>query len=119
MIALPPQVVAMYPRSLFAALLAWSMALSFAGAADTPPIERGRLRCGPCPLEDQVPERFRLTSEEVAWQRRMVPDISPRYDLSRVTFPSPLKTASEKNNTVHCEYFLPRGAGKRPAVIVL
>jgi hypothetical protein len=26
-----------------------------------------------------------------------------------VTFPSPVKTASEINNTIHCEYYRPRG----------
>ena len=36
-----------------------------------------------------------------------------------VTFPSPVKTPHENNNTVHCEYFRPVGAGKRPAVVVL
>src|SRR5262249_11194087 len=39
--------------------------------------------------------------------------------LSLVTFPSPVKTALEQNNTVHCEYFLPRRQEKVPAVVVL
>ena len=36
-----------------------------------------------------------------------------------VTFPSPVVTPFEANNTVHCEYFQPKRAGKHPAVIVL
>lgn len=36
-----------------------------------------------------------------------------------VTFPSPIKSPYDCNNTVHCEYFAPRGTGKRPGVIVL
>ncbi len=38
------------------------------------------------------------------------------YDL---TFPSPLTTDITENNTVHAEYFVPKGPGKFPAVVVL
>ena len=38
------------------------------------------------------------------------------YDL---TFPSPVESAVPENNTVHAEYFVPKGPGPFPAVIVL
>src|SRR5205085_11716380 len=44
---------------------------------------------------------------------------SPRVRGSLVTFPSPVKTALEQNNTVHCEYYLPQRKEKVPAVVVL
>lgn len=37
----------------------------------------------------------------------------------KVTFPSPVRTDIEVNNTVHGEYFLPAGEGPFPGVIVL
>ncbi len=37
----------------------------------------------------------------------------------RVTFPSPVKTDVEENNTVYGEYFQPAGAGPFPACVVL
>ena len=40
-------------------------------------------------------------------------------EIFDVTFPSPVVTPHEANNTVHCEYFSRRSDGKRPAVIVL
>src|SRR5205085_2727930 len=34
-------------------------------------------------------------------------------------FPSPVKSATPENNTVHAEFYLPQGKGPFPAVIVL
>ena len=46
-----------------------------------------------------------------------------RYDVYRLTYPSPVATAVEANNTVPADYYLPRGANgdgiRRPAVICL
>ncbi len=36
-----------------------------------------------------------------------------------LTFPSPITTDIAENNTVHAEYFVPKGPGKFPAVVVL
>jgi dienelactone hydrolase len=41
------------------------------------------------------------------------------FEPWQVTFPSPVATAHEENNTVHAEYYRPKGAGPFPAVIVL
>lgn len=52
--------------------------------------------------------------------------LAHRYDLRHsgvtvhdLTFPSPITTDIAENNTVHAEYFVPKGAGKFPAVVVL
>lgn len=67
-----------------------------------------------------VPEPFRLTSH--TFQAKSV----QKYDLVHagvevlsVTFPSPVKSPVEENNTVHAEFYRPKSAGKHPVVIVL
>ncbi len=54
---------------------------------------------------------------------RMAPAEGSRdYRLFRLSYPSPVKTPVEQNNTVPAEYYVPDGAGdgpRRPAVIVL
>lgn len=52
--------------------------------------------------------------------------LADRYDLHHsgvtvhdLTFPSPVTTDIRENNTVHAEYFAPKGSGKFPAVVVL
>jgi dienelactone hydrolase len=69
--------------------------------------------------EAAIPERFRLKSHEFAYQfvRRNL--ASERYEEADVTFPSPVETPHERNNTVHAEYYRPKVEGRRPAVIVL
>jgi len=71
--------------------------------------------------ENEVPDRFRLKPhrfpfsltprERTGWLRRR-----GEYLL---TFPSPVATEFECNNTVHCEYFSPVGDGQHPGVIIL
>jgi cephalosporin-C deacetylase-like acetyl esterase len=48
-----------------------------------------------------------------------LPTLSKVMTVSKVTFPSPVVTPHPNNNTVHCEYFCPTAAGKKPAVVVL
>ena len=44
---------------------------------------------------------------------------APAYTVSSLRFPSPLDSPDPVNNTVHAEYFQPRGEGRRSGVIVL
>lgn len=67
-----------------------------------------------------VPEPFRLSPHSFA------ANVVQKYDLTHsgvevlaVTFPSPVTSPVEANNTVHAEFFRPKSAGKHPAVIVL
>jgi dienelactone hydrolase len=69
--------------------------------------------------KEKCPKLFRLEDHEFDYQVRWRDFDSPRYELADVTFPSPVKTPHERNNTVHCELYRPKHAGKRPAVIVL
>lgn len=72
----------------------------------------------PRPGEESVPDRFRLDSRSFSARSVVVYDHARirKYDI---TFPSPVTTASEPNNTVHAEYFQPQGTGPFPAVVVL
>jgi dienelactone hydrolase len=67
-----------------------------------------------------VPERYRL--EEHTFPYKMQPKCSydnMKVDVYRVQFPSPFKSPHEENNTVHAEYYRPRGKGPFPCTIVL
>ncbi len=70
-------------------------------------------------LEGKVAERFRLPPHSFQWQARSLGLDSDNLEIWDVTFPSPVKTPHEVNNTVHCEFYQPKVAGRRPAVIVL
>ena len=87
------------------------------------------------PDEEGVPERFRLPPHKFTFEEVPLRTSSRAIRLSKVTFPSPVVTPHANNNTVHCEYFVPRendsaatgsrentaqaNATRRPAVIVL
>lgn len=67
-----------------------------------------------------VPERFRLKPHTFDYT------LTHKYDLTHsgvavytLTFPSPVTTKHESNNTVHAEFFVPMNAKKRPAAVVL
>ncbi|MEO6808781.1 MAG: alpha/beta hydrolase family protein [Isosphaeraceae bacterium] len=80
--------------------------------------EHGQIRFLPTAAEANVPERFRLEASTFAFEREEL-RTTPGYSVSALRFPSPIVTPDPVNNTVHAEYFLPKGEGKRPAVVVL
>jgi dienelactone hydrolase len=70
--------------------------------------------------QENIPARYRLKSRTFAYEM----DVKHQLKASGVTvyrlrFPSPLKSPVAENNTVHAEYYRPRGPGPFPAVIVL
>jgi dienelactone hydrolase len=102
-----------------------SLVLLFAGwasAADLMP-ERGTVRFEPAGDESLVAERFKLAPHNFDYELRPLSVPTENFQISELTFPSPVHTPHEKNNTVHCEYFRPVNSGgdgqKMPAVIVL
>jgi dienelactone hydrolase len=88
-------------------------------AGERPQPAQGTVTFAPTAAESQVAERFRLPPGEFAWRAEPLGADSSTVEVWNVTFPSPVVTPFEANNTVHCEYFQPKCAGKRPAVIVL
>jgi dienelactone hydrolase len=68
-----------------------------------------------------TPERFRLASHDFPVESKPWLTLTQSgVTVSKVTFPSPVTTKHDANNTVHAEYYRPtESAGKRPAVLVL
>lgn len=87
--------------------------------ADDALVRQGEFGFEPAAGELGIPERFQLPAAKVAYRQQEATDIGNWVDYSLVTFPSPVQTPHEQNNTVHCEYFRPVGQEKAPGVIVL
>src|SRR6266446_1692549 len=86
----------------------------------TPPAEdRATVRFQPAG-QDNLPERYRLASCQFACAlQRKGDQQSSGIELYHLTFPSPIKTSCPENNTVHADYYRPKGTGPFPCVIVL
>jgi dienelactone hydrolase len=86
-------------------------------------LRRGNVKYTPPANEDNVPPRFRLPANSFSFEQRRLTEDTARVEIFRVTFPSPVKTPHDANNTVHCEYFRPKlepgGNKKMPGVVVL
>ena len=88
-------------------------------AASLPPPVRGVVRFEPDVGPPIAAPPFQLAAHEFAFRQTFRPSDAPNLELSDIEFPSPVRTDFECNNTVHCEYFRPHEAGRRPAVVVL
>jgi dienelactone hydrolase len=92
-----------------AALPAW--------AADS---ETGAFRFAPLDDQAKIPERYRLDERAADYRLSLKHELpTSGVRVFRLQFPSPVKSATPENNTVHAEYYLPRGKGPFPGVIVL
>jgi dienelactone hydrolase len=83
-------------------------------------VENGSFRFAPLDEQKNVPARYRLSERPFRYELDKKTDL-PAIDVSiyRLRFPSPVKTATPENNTVHAEYYRPAGKGPFPGVIVL
>jgi dienelactone hydrolase len=88
--------------------------------ADLKPLETGKVVFKAVDDQATVAERYRLQPYEFAYvlkpKRELVVSGIDIYDL---TFTSPVTTKYRENNTVHAEYFVPKGKGPFAAVILL
>ena len=113
------------PIRLIRSAIFGTIALLFAAQlalADSvePEIRHGQVNFEPVANESNVvPEPFRLPAQVFAFEQKPQGGWGDEVAVSLVTFPSPVKTPYENNNTVHCEYFRPAKPGKYPACIVL
>jgi len=82
-------------------------------------VEHGTVQVVPAASENSIAERFRLAQHNFEWQARRMETVTETLEVWDVTFPSPVKSTEEANNTVHCEYYRSRSGGRRPGVIVL
>jgi dienelactone hydrolase len=98
-----------------ALLVAVTLAACPARAAET-----GTVHFAPIGDQSNVPERYRLSERTFDYTMTLKRDLpATGIEVYHVTFPSPVTTPTPENNTVHAEYYRPKGAGKFPAVIVL
>jgi len=96
------------------------MLASFAAAGEPTKLEKGTARFRPVGDETAIPERYRLAERTFAWEMEPKVELeSTGVTVWRVRFPSPVETEHKENNTVHAEYYRPKGEGRFPAVIVL
>lgn len=100
--------------------IALSFVLAQLSLAKDPPAPRsGEIRFELTDKEPQVAEMYHLDPHSFTFKQEFQKTSFKAFDVSLVTFPSPVKTAHESNNTVHCEYFRSLSPGKHPAVVVL
>ncbi len=103
---------------LLCLLLVVAVSAPLARAADPAPTT-GSVKFAPVGNEGRLPKQFRLEPHTFEYKMTPVATRSAVSETSLVTFPSPVVTPYECNNTVHCEYFCPTAEGQRPGVIVL
>lgn len=101
-------------------MLPLALAVVFAGSPDLPRPERGSTKFSADDKANGVPERFRLDNHTFDYELTLKHDLkNAGVEVWTLTFPSPVKTKHVENNTVPCEFYLPKGAKKRPAAVVL
>jgi dienelactone hydrolase len=109
---------------LLADVLAWLAFSLVAAAAPPAPAEPGPSTGPRSPAVDQttthtVAKTFDQSS--FSYQMKLL-ECRPGYQIFKLSYPSPVKTAFEPNNTIPAEYYEPTDAEhgpRRPAVLVL
>jgi dienelactone hydrolase/predicted choloylglycine hydrolase len=84
------------------------------------PVVKGKVAFKPVGDETRNPERYRLDAHEFPFEMQLKHDYEGLgLDVFDVRFPSPVETPYPVNNTVHAEFYRPKGKGPFPGVIVL
>ena len=100
--------------------LLFTLLLAVPAFAELPAAEKGKVTFKPIDDQAAIPERYRL--QEYAFDYTLTPKRElpvSGITISDLTFPSPVTTKHESNNTVHGEYYRPGGKGPFPGVILL
>lgn len=109
----------MLSRSRFLALGLCCVVVGLLAPSAWAKVDRtGTVHYEPAADESGIPDFFRMPAHDFTFEEEYLKKNSG-VEWSNVTFPSPVETPHSNNNTVHAEYFKPRGEGKRPGVIVL
>ncbi len=103
------------------ALLSWSLLVAFSPVhAGQPALEKGSVRFEPAGDQNKVPKRYRLRAHRFSYEMKHIDEMPlSGLDIYHLTFPSPVTSPCKENNTVHAEYYRPRGKGPFACVIVL
>jgi dienelactone hydrolase len=91
-----------------------------APAEEVPAVETGAIHFKPIGSQKNVPERYRLSPHQFPYRLEKIDD-RPLIgvEVFHLTFPSPVESDCKENNTVHAEYYRPKGKGPFPCAIVL
>jgi dienelactone hydrolase len=102
-------------------MLACLLLLSPAARGDQhPAVDKGTIHFQPLGEQKNIPPRYRLTAHRFDYQMELIDDRPlSGLEVYHLTFPSPYKSPYAENNTVHAEYYRPKGKGPFPCVIVL
>ena len=97
------------------------LAVGFALAEPAPmSVEKGSVTFKPVGDQAGIAERYRLAETKFDYVLKFRRDLPVSgVTISDLTFPSPVKSPHEVNNTVHAEYYRPAGKGPFPGVILL
>src|SRR5262249_20734248 len=83
-------------------------------------LEKGTVRFEPVGDQKDIPERYRLKANHFDYEMDLKSDLATiGVEVLRLRFPSPVVTEHKENNTVHAEYYRPKGQGPFPCAIVL
>lgn len=88
-------------------------------AQNVPEARTGEVNFQPAEDEARIAPQFRLKKHRFDFRQTPIETASTKIRISELTFPSPVATPHENNNTVYCEYFCPLEKGKHPGVVVL
>ena len=81
---------------------------------------RARSPSRPSTTRAASPSAYRLTPTEFAYELKPKRElVVSEIDIYELTFPSPVTTKYPENNTVHADYYVPKGKGPFPGVIIL
>lgn len=109
-------------RKVFALALTCVIGVAPAAFGADAEVASGVIQYEPPKDESAVPARFRLPAHAFAYEESLLGQMTEDLAISLITFPSPVVTTEENNNTVHCEYYRPLHASKSdpaPGVVVL
>jgi dienelactone hydrolase len=88
--------------------------------SDAAEVRTGEVVFLPAESEDRIAPQFQLKEHTFEFRQAPLETSATAMRMSELTFPSPVVTRLEANNTVHCEYFCPVDRDrKHPGVIVL
>ena len=100
-------------------MLSLALAIAFAcpGQDVTPAkAEKGTVSFKLVGDQKNIPERYRLDEHTFDYELELKHD--PPHsgvEIYRLRFPSPVESPVKENNTVHAEYYRPKGASRSPA----
>ncbi len=104
-------------------MLGLALAIAFAvpGQDATPAkAEKGTVSFKLVGDQKNIPERYRLDEHTFDYEMELKHDLPHSgVEIYHLRFPSPVESTVKENNTVHAEYYRPKGAGPFPGVIVL